>query len=756
MAFDQPTRNRLQKFVNDARRLLEQEFTRQLQNEYGLDPTSGSVAGLDSLRHLDDAGRETARILRATLAHYQASEAVDTRTVLGRIVREQAFTVLNRLAALRMAEARGLLIESVARGPQSRGFQLYQMLAGSGLGETGDTYRHYLFSVFDELAQDLPALFDRYAPQGRLFPKPTVLTSGDGLHPGLLELINGPDIDPLWAEDETIGWIYQYFNSKEERKKMRDESQAPRNSRELAVRNQFFTPRYVVEFLVDNTLGRLWFNATGGQTCLRQRCQYLLVKPDEAPVVASRLRDPRSLKLLDPACGSMHFGLYAFDLFAEIYREAWAWEQRQGPGSLDVSTQPQAGFRPLGQSYADEAAYLRDVPRMIIEHNIYGVDIDPRAAQIASLALWLRAQRAWHDGGVKAKDRPLVGRGQVVAAVAPPAEKELREQFAAGLDRRDAELFEKTLQLLRGLPELGVLLKLERELPSFVRKIFGGVGKGLFAAQEQEDWLLAEARLRVALFEFSKASQISYQGRLFSGDAMDCFRLIDLCGQRFDIAVTNPPFGDLPLGFEGIVSGYKSANIYSIFIERMIDLDIDYIGAITDRTFLVQPTFAAFRQLILAGQNSLAALMDLGWGVLDANVQVCAYVLHPGVVHNCDFADAREEVDKASYLTPTRGNWMLKQISGFNRLPQMVLAFTVPDIILDKVERWSNLESVASLPRGLGSNKAERTFRAWYEVCSQGIGEGRRWASLSNGGEFSPYWRSDLGIADWNAPSGEL
>lgn len=147
----------------------------------------------------------------------------------------------------------------------------------------------------------------------------------------MLALINDAEIEPLWAEDETIGWIYQYFNSKEERKAMRDASQAPRNSRGLAVRNQFFTPRYVVEFLVDNTLGRLWFNATGGKSALAGRCQYLLVKPDGAALAASRLRDPRTLKLLDPACGSMHFGLYAFDLFLEIYREGWDWEQNTAP-----------------------------------------------------------------------------------------------------------------------------------------------------------------------------------------------------------------------------------------------------------------------------------------------------------------------------------------------------------------------------------------------------------------------------------------
>lgn len=637
MAFDPPTRNRLQRFVNDARRLLEQEFTRQLQNEHGLDPTSGSVSGLDSLRHLDDAGRETARILRATLAHYQASESVDSQTALGRIVREQAFTVLNRLAALRMAEARGLLIESVAHGPQSRGFQLYQMLAGSGLGETGDTYRHYLFSVFDELAQDLPALFDRYAPQGRLFPKPTVLTSGDALHPGLLELINGTDIDPLWAEDETIGWIYQYFNSKEERKKMRDESQAPRNSRELAVRNQFFTPRYVVEFLVDNTLGRLWFNATGGQTCLRQCCQYLLVKPDEAPVAAHRLRDPRSLKLLDPACGSMHFGLYAFDLFAEIYREAWAWEQRQGPGSLDISTQPQAGFRPLGQSYVDEAAYLRDVPRLIIEHNIYGVDIDPRAAQIASLALWLRAQRAWHDCGVKAKDRPLVGPGQVVAAVAPPAEKELREQFAAGLDRRDAELFERTLQLLKGLPELGVLLQVERELPALVRQVFGGKGTDLFAAQEQEDWQRAEVRLRAALLDFATAAKSTYQGRLYAQDALQGLRIIDLCREVFDVVVMNPPFGALASDTkEDLVKAYPQSknDLLAIFVERGLKLLCNggRIGAITSRTCFYLSSFRLWREDVVLNLSNVEVMADLGLGVMDdALVEAAAYVLEKSI-----------------------------------------------------------------------------------------------------------------------------
>lgn len=629
MAFDQNTRGRLQKLVNACRALLSDDFSIQLQQVYGLDPRTGEVTPMARLTHLDDRQRHTALVLRQVLGHYLGADADDTEhriAVIDRMVREQAFTVLNRMAALLMMEARGQLFESVSKAYQSRGFQSYSRLAGTALGETGQAYQAYLFSLFDELAQELQDLFDRFAANGLLFPRETALRA-------LLDELNHSDITPLWAEDETIGWIYQYFNSKEERKAMREASQAPRNSRELAVRNQFFTPRYVVEFLVDNTLGRLWFNATGGVTSLRERCQYLLVKPDETPQAATKLRDPRTLKLLDPACGSMHFGLYAFDLFAEIYREAWAWEQQNGPGSLDVSTQPQLSLKPLSQTYEDEAAFLCDVPRLIIEHNIYGVDIDPRAAQIASLALWLRAQRAWHEAGVKAKDRPLIGRGHVVAAIAPPAERELRQQFAASLDPRDAELFEKTLQLLKGLPELGVLLQVERELPSLIRQLYVGKGTGLFAQEERADWLAAEARLRQALTDFSQAVKSTYQGRLFAQDALQGLRLIDLCREVFDVVVMNPPFGALAANTKDqLVKAYQRSknDLLAIFVERGLEMlrSGGRLGAITSRTCFFLSSFQKWREEIVLGVARPEVMADLGHGVMDdAMVEAAAYVL---------------------------------------------------------------------------------------------------------------------------------
>ena len=625
MAFDQATRGRLQRFVNEARKALEEEFTRQLQLDYGLDPASGTVTPIENLRHLNDTQRETARILRDTLAHYCASPGTSVASGLDRIVREQAFTVLNRLAALRMAEARGLLIESVGNGYQAKGFQLYARLAGAGLGETGDAYRTYLLSVFDELSQDLPALFDRYSPQGRLFPREAALVQ-------VLSLINHGEIDPLWAEDETIGWIYQYFNSKEERKAMRDASQAPRNSRELAVRNQFFTPRYVVEFLVDNTLGRLWFNWTGGRTGLRDRCQYLLVKPDEQPEAAKRLRDPRTIKLLDPACGSMHFGLYAFDLFEEIYREAWDWEQTHGPSAMDRETGGSPDLKPLAETYADQDALRRNVPRLIIEHNIYGVDIDPRAAQIASLALWLRAQRAWHEAGVKAKDRPQVGQGQVVAAVAPPAEVDLRKRFMEDLDPLDAELFEQTLFMLKGLPELGVLLQVEKELPALIRQVFGEHGD-LFRTEDMAQWQRAEVRLREALTDYARAAQSTYQGRLFAEDALQGLRIVDHCQQIYDVVVMNPPFGALASGSKkALENAYPNSknDLLAIFVDRglVMTRKSGRLGALTSRTPLFLSSYQKWRQNVLLGMAKPKAMADFGLGVMDdAVVEAAAYVL---------------------------------------------------------------------------------------------------------------------------------
>ena len=777
MAFDQSTRNRLQSFVTGARRILEEEFTRQLQNDFGLDPLSGTVSPLESLRHINDHKRETARVLRDTLAHYCASSDTDNKGGLDRIVREQAFTILNRLAALRMAEARGLLIETVGNGYQAKGFQLYARLAGTGLGEMGDAYRTYLLSVFDELSEDLPGLFDRHSPQGRLFPREAPLFQ-------ILALINHGEIEALWAEDETIGWIYQYFNSKEERKAMRDASQAPRNSRELAVRNQFFTPRYVVEFLVDNTLGRLWFNWTGGQTGLCARCQYLLVKPDEQPEAAKRLRDPRTIKLLDPACGSMHFGLYAFDLFLEIYREAWEWEQTHGPGCLDNETGGSADLKPLSQTYADQDDFLHDVPRLIIEHNIYGVDIDPRAAQIAALALWLRAQRAWHEAGVKAKARPQVGQGHVVAAVAPPAEIDLRKRFMEELDPLDAELFEKTIFLLKGLPEMGVLLQVEKVLPALMRKVFGAIGDLLDTRTRGTTWHQIEVRLREALTEFSRAARSTYQGRLFAEDALQSLRMIDLSREQFDAIVMNPPFGALSSGSKDmLVSSYANSkgDLLAIFVERSLELlrDKGKLGAITSRAPFFLSSMEHWRTEIVFKHGRPEVFADLGMGVMDdAMVEAAAYVIEKtdqGEDSKLKCLRALTAQDKGSaILEITRGNdhgaYFEIPISALRMSPSNSFAYWISEKTLRHLSKLPSIDpEFVSIRVGMQTGNDWRFLRQWWEVKTNSIislddqgvpqndyeSRGEKWITYTKTDKASPWFSPLLQLVKWQSSGKE-
>ncbi len=809
MAFDQSTRNRLQKFVSDARSLLSEEFTRQLQNDYGLDPHSGAVTPVESLGHLDDTRRETARILRDTLAHYLASSpSSGTREALDRIVREQAFTVLNRLAALRMAESRGILIESVGNGYQSKGFQLYERLAGPGLGETGDTYRCYLFSIFDEFALDLKVLFDRFSSQGRLFPRETALLD-------LLKLLNDTELAHIWAEDESIGWVYQYFNSKEERKKMRDESAAPRNSRELAVRNQFFTPRYVVEFLTDNTLGRIWYEMTQGETCLKESCRYLVRRPNEFFLKAGEkapeqsggdetfsqeellkqpvyiqprlLKDPRTLRMLDPACGSMHFGLYAFDLYEQIYDEAWELELRLGSKAFVRED----GLNPLTESYSDKGAFLKDVPRLIIEHNIHGIDIDPRAAQIAGLSLWLRAQRSWHNQGVKPVDRPRITRSNIVCAEPMPGEKELLREFTVSLEVPAlGYLVEQVFDKMQLAGEAGSLLKIEEEIRDIIaeaKRLWKAGPKltqmGLFgeapAKPEQIDlpldfsgitderfWESAEDKLYQALQDYAEAAgEHGYQRRLFAEDSARGFAFIDLCRKRYDVVVMNPPFGEFSIPFRELAAQQflgGSNDIITAFVERGSNLKESngLLGAISSRTVFFSPTSAAWRKHCVTPQG-VVVWVELGEGVLDgAMVEVSMYVvgLPPG--DTSLFVrppKLGKEISLSNLISDPAVSIFTVKLKNFESLSGQPYAYWLDSHLFWCLNNLPSLERSRIRVRvGLQTGDDFRFIRMWSEVPIVDSVNSAEWISHAKGGDNSPYCSDVHLLVNWANDGAEI
>ena len=589
MSFDKDTRNLLAKTVAACRRRLIEDVTDQLRGVFGLHP-DGTVLPLDKLTHLSPDQNSAARRLRDLLDHYTVGAAgkdSDRRkAAYERMVLEISFTVLNRLAALRLCEERGLVIECVRKGTTSAGFQMFERISGGALGGRYDTYRVFLECMFDELAGDLGVLFDRMTPQSAVFPSERCMED-------VLAELNKPELTHLWTEDETIGWVYQYFNPPEERKAMREASQAPRNSRELAVRNQFFTPRYVVEFLTDNTLGRIWYEMRKGDTALKEECRYLVRRPSEVflgpgekapaekgdetdlsqeellkrPVYIEhrRKKDPRDLRILDPASGSGHFLLYAFDLLEHIYEEAW----------LDVdSPKSEVTGRTLQEDFKTLDDLRREIPKLIIEHNLHGIDIDPRAVQIAALALWLRAQKTWKNLGLKADARPRIARSNIVTAEPMPGEEDMRREFTAGLKPRVlGQIVDEVFEKMKLAGEAGSLLKIEEEIKDAVaaagkqwregpkpeqQLLFPTMDAPRLKQQELRFdvkgitdvrfWEQAEDRILDALKEYAERAENGHatRRRLFAEDAARGFAFIDLCRKSYDVALMNPPFGLAP------------------------------------------------------------------------------------------------------------------------------------------------------------------------------------------------------------------
>lgn len=828
MAFDQSTRNRLQKFVSESRSILTEEFTRQLQAIYGMDPKNGSVAEMASLSFLDNQGRQTAKILRETLEHFKASLTIKSekernKQGIERIIREQSFTVLNRLGALRMAEARGFLLESVAKGYSSKGFQLYKNLAGSALGETGAAYQQYLFSIFDEFSQDLAVLFDRNSSQGLLFPRESALLS-------LLDQINHFEIENLWVEDETIGWIYQYFNSQEERKKMRAESQAPRNSRELAVRNQFFTPRYVVEFLTDNTLGRIWYEMTQGKTALVENCRYLVRRPNEiflaegelAPendsekqenlsqeeslkqpvyIPFRKIKDPRELRMLDPACGSMHFGLYAFDLFEEIYKEAWQMEIELGPELFSRSK----GMDPLQVTYPSFDEFRKAIPSLIIECNIHGVDIDPRAVQIAGLSLWQRAQRSWHQMGIKPNQRPTIKKSNIVCAESMPGEKEMLLEFTGNLNPPIlGQLVETIFDKMELAGEAGSLLKIEEEIFSAISNAKNEFNKELLRRKEEEGyfpgmapkreaslfdfaeltdetgfWDTAEDRILEALQAYADQAETGDgRKRLFAEDAAKGFAFIDLCRKRFDVVLMNPPFGEFTKKtktFSKSLYPNSSNDILGSFVERGNQLSTlnGRTGAITSRTSFFIVSFKNWRINFLHKDVMMPIFADLGLGIMDdAMVESACYVIQnsQGIMDTTFIRLLQEKVNKEQLLYDAisafeNGNTLdyvfLRNIKTFQRIDQSPFAYWIGEneiLSLSQLPKAS--PELYEVKQGLATADDPRFARTLWEVPSSLIRtknnmEGS-WVPYIKGGG-SQAWYSPLTlVVNWRENAGEL
>lgn len=786
---DKDTRSQIQRATQNARSLLEREFAEQLEGTFDIRP-DGTIAAVPG-DHLDAEQRLIRQKLVAAITHHR-THAVSQAEAVDAYRREAAFTTLNRFVALKILEARQLVQPCISQGEQSSGFKEFTGLA-PGLVQLPDKgYRLYIECLFDEIAREVQVLFDRRDPASLLWTRRQALTD-------LLAILNASELAGVWGEDETIGWVYQYFNSDEERKQMRAESQAPRNSRELAVRNQFFTPRYVVEFLTDNTLGRIWYEMRQGNTHLVEECDYLvrrtsevfLGQGEEAPAEEDAeadlsqeellkktvyipfrgKKDPRDLKILDPACGSGHFLLYTFDLLLTIYEEGWADEE--APVSKVTGDS-------LRQDYSTLEELRAAVPGLILRYNLHGIDIDPRAAQIASLALWMRAQRAYNDLGLARGQRQPIRKTNVVVAEPMPGEGQMVEDFAQTLEPAVlGNLFRQIVKEMELAGEAGSLLKIEESIAGAVtearqqyqqwqQKLATGYLPGfepmamqgtldLSGIDDEGFFNEMEERMIETLRGYAEQAQNgqAYQRRLFAEDAARGFGFIDVCRRTYDAVLMNPPFGDVSPRMQNYISSRYplwSRNILCAFIERGGSLtalpnSCNLVGAVCDRTINIKSTYEKFRREFFLGHIVAEHVLDLGWNVLDANVEVSSFVLTSGQSNLfLKGIDLRQESDKEESLINS-----VKEIGGAHnsilsfeevrRLPNAVIGYYFPSFVIRIFSIYPSLsDSGFDLFEG-HTIKSDRYFRFYWELPpNTELNKNSRWTRLFNGTPSSKYY----------------
>ncbi len=775
----------LERFVSSAKNLLMQNVTELLQQYYGI-WADGHTIPVEQLANQDTDIVHTACMLRERMKHLLAAlpetEANKERLAVAQLIAEQAFTQLNRFCALRMCEERDLILESVRAGYDSVGFQSYDAIAQQTAMPKYNRYKWYLHSIFDELSIELPAVFDRFSPYGLVFPDENTLLK-------LLDLINDTQLSEwydeqngitvnFWMEDETLGWMFQDYNSLEERRKMREESNKPRNSREMAVRNQFFTPEYIVRFLTDNSLGRIWYEMTKGKSRIgEEQCHYMICRPDEA-LKERKLKEPTDILSLDPTCGSMHFGLYLYEVYEYIYMDAW-----------DNYPELLIKYREIHT----RDSFHREVPKLILENNIFGCEIDPRALQLAALSLWLRAQRSYGEMGIPAGERPLIRKSNLVLAEAMPGNKRLLKGLMDELDKPMQNLIKKIWDKMQFVGEAGLLFKMEKEISEeieYLRKNWTKVNQYRYAdlfttdeekakiemenearrvLKENKDEFFREIkeRLKMALQQLSAklSEEEGYENALFSEDATRGFAFIELCQKRFDCIVMNPPFGE---GSEHtspyLNDNYPawSKNLVCAFFDRMQEMldDGGKLGAIFDRTVMIKSSYEAFRRRNLCG--FITACADTGWGVLDASVETSTLVLNKlcsdveGVFMDVQDVKPEEKDEQLSVLIRTcnRGEeakwtYVAKSVE-FDNLPNTIIGYYLNENILN-IFKNDSLEK-RGLPARQGNSfvSPDRFFRLFFEVEHQSD-----YCHLYHGGSYTLLYYPYKELVKWER-NGEI
>lgn len=633
-----------------------------------------------------------------------------------------AYTWFNRLVAIRFMElhdylpcrVRMLSADDGSFAPQVLKCALDVQIEGLDasrvmeLMQTGDDealFRCLFLAQCDELSSCIPGVFDRVGSAMELL-LPDGLLRQDSVIDRLVTSI--PEED--WEHVEILGWMYQYYNA--EVKDAFFKSKAKETPDTIGPATQLFTPEWIVRYMVENSLGRLWM-LNFPESMLCQKWDYYIA-PDAEHEDFIRINGPEDITLCDPACGSGHILVYAFQLLFEMYVER--------------------GYRE------------REIPQLILEKNLAGMEIDPRAAQIANLALAMCARE---------HDRRFFGRGvQADVLVVAPTKFQRNEAGNVIELPDDAAIMadQQFIDALEHLDEVGSLLN-----PT-------------------------EAQLEALRTDAARFAAEAEGGSLFGNDLgeklQDALRVCEALARKFDCVVANPPYmgssSFSPFMSKWIKKNYPDvkSDLFSSFIVRIMDYANEHgeAGIMCPFVWMFIGSYEKLREKMI-NEKTITSLVQLEYsGFAGATVPICTFTFHNsyvdeykgGYVRLSDFVGAAVQAPKTreAIANPDCGYFYRRNAKTFTQIPGTPIAYWASEALLLAFSNATSLSSFAYPRVGIQTGENARFLRLWWEPtrgdskyncvdADNCIKSGCKWVPYNKGGDYRKWCGNDDYVIFW-------
>ena len=626
---------------------------------------------------------------------------------------EAAYTWFNRLIAIRYMQQHSLLPVSMRVLPEAPGalpqilreaqdvslpgVEPDQVLAMLDANRTDALYRYLLIALCNALGGWLPGMFQQITSVAELL-FPAALLKADSVLGEMARLG-----DDCWEEIQVIGWLYQYYNTqlKDETFELLKKNIKITKDR-IGAATQLFTPEWIVRYMVENSLGRLWLEGHPSET-LRMKWRYYMDEAPQEPAVAARLAQlrapyatlqPEQLTVLDPCMGSGHILVYAFDVLMDIYRSV---------------------------GYTD-----RDAVQSIVQNNLYGLDIDDRAAQLAYFAVMMKACEY---------DRRFLRRGVQPHLCTIAESVPLAELSPFGAEKALAQTL---LDTFRDAKEYGSILHVPLSLAELQR-----LADRTAALQSgQHDTLLSMAD--------NAHAAAAIQPLLLQAQIL---------ARQYDAVITNPPY----MGASGmndklskfVKDNYPDAksDLFACFIERSLQLIYEhgFSSMITMESWMFLSSFEKLRTSLIR-KNSIITMVHMpylgkGGTSLGINFGTAATVLCKshvsGYIAAFDRISYYETDDEGvPFAFPVENEYYkYTNTDNFSKIPGAPVAYWVSEKLIDNFEKGISIDDISDFT---GSQHItadnDKYLRFIWEVEQEKVGKGKNWAQYAKGGEYRKWY----------------